>query len=240
MLSPALQHVAPALVRSFSRRYLGGWLFGDPRPSVMAVGAPCAQRWAAALTRSALHSTEIRACEGNARLRDIPRGQRLILLLDEPLKRFAEGFALRRAASADGAPPWTQEERRAFARFSSAEQLARALSDRAPELRRAAVRAMCAIGYVREPYWHWLESPSYLLSREDDIAYIGYCPSMVRDQAWLTSRYSLAPVHLPTAVSSGQPFDAEALANLQRWYAADLRFVEAVARIRRRRGWAEG
>ena len=169
-------------------------------------------------------------------LSDVPRGEKVAFIVRDPISRFVSGFYSRQR---QGLPrtfvPWTAEEKRAFERFSTPQQLAGALSSGNSEERSRAVDAMNGIGHVRHRYSHWLGSEAYFLSRSSDIFFIGFQESLARDFEILKGKLGLpASLRLPDDEVEAhrnpreldRTLDEAAQQNLRVWYAEDLRLVE--------------
>jgi hypothetical protein len=153
----------------------------------------------------------------------------------DPISRFLSGFLSRQR---QGRPRyhvrWTPEEALAFQQFQRANDLAEALS--ADDPRHAlAVRAMRGIGHVRDSYWDWFGSESYLLERADDILLVGRQETLTADFARLRQLLSLpASVALPTDEKEAHRNPAQldrhlsqaARENLRAWYERDYQFLE--------------
>lgn len=181
-------------------------------------------------------------------LGDVPPGEGVAFLLRDPLTRFVSGFYSRLR---QGRPrhhfPWTEQERAAFAMFSSADQLATALSSAAAGERRAAEQAMRDIRHVRDTYGTWFGTPEQFLSRREDVWFIGRQESLATDFERLKALLSLpASVQLPSADTASHrtpghydtSLSGQAQDNLRRWYAADLAFLELCRQHARELGYA--
>src|SRR5689334_19331398 len=130
-------------------------------------------------------------------LPDIPVGERVFFFLRDPLTRFVSGFNSRKRC---GRPrifsPWNRAERRAFNRFSTALELARALSSHDSDVVSAAHAAMQGVRHVNSRFLDWFVSPDYLVSRLPDIILIGFQETLQDDFKRLR-----AILRLPTDVS---------------------------------------
>ena len=169
-------------------------------------------------------------------LRDIPEGERFLFFLRDPVTRFVSGFYSRqREGRPRYAARWTPEEREAFERFATPEQLALALSSDDREEGDHAKAAMRNIGHVRDGYWKWFESEGYLRSRAEDLFFIGFQESLAGDFEILKSRLELpSRLALPsddveahiTPRGLDRNLSAKAIENLRKWYDEDFRFVD--------------
>ena len=167
-------------------------------------------------------------------LRDIPQGEGVIFFLRDPLTRFASGFNSRlRRGEPRHHNPWTAAEQEAFSRFDTPNRLAGALSSDDEEVRNRARSAMKSIEHVRDSYWKWFESEEYLLSRMDDIVFIGFQENLSGDFESLKLILGLPQsVSLPTddILAHKNPghfnkaLDDRAVENLNQWYAKDIKF----------------
>jgi hypothetical protein len=169
-------------------------------------------------------------------LADIPRGEKVIFFVRDPVSRFVSGFYGRwRKDQPRHNIPWSPGEQAAFTRFRTPNELAVALSSDDKELQAAAVSAFQSIEHVGQPQWLWFRSESYFLSRKSDILFIGF-------QETLSADFSLLKriLNLPRAVSLpddgviahrnpadlDKRLDPEAIRNLKAWYWRDYRFLE--------------
>ena len=175
----------------------------------------------------------------NVLLSDISLGDRVFFSVRAPLDRFVSGFNSRRR---QGRPrydiPWSAAEERAFTTFTSPDALGRALSSNDPEELRAAREAMMSIGQVRYSYWRWFLDADYFVQRSSDFLLVldfseldasfqRLCRLLEVDA--VLPRDDLAahrnPADAPRHLSS------DAAANLTKWYAADLTFVELCGQL---------
>jgi hypothetical protein len=105
-------------------------------------------------------------------LEDIPRGEKVFFFLRDPVSRFVSGFLSRQR---QGYPrydsPWNRNERIAFRRFATPNDLASALSS--PGEKEAAVHAMKSITHVKDSFWHWFRNEQYFRARITDILFAG-------------------------------------------------------------------
>lgn len=128
------------------------------------------------------------------KLRDIPRGEKVVFFLRDPIARFVSGFYSRKRK---GAPryrsPWSNAEHEAFDRFDTPAKLLRFAVD--PDRRKQlhAIDALLSIGHVNQRYRYWLESTDYLNSRIDDLLHIGMLESLPRDFELLKTKLGLSP-----------------------------------------------
>jgi len=165
------------------------------------------------------------------RLAEVPAGEKVFFLLREPLSRFASGFSSRRRK---GRPryhfEWSAGEARAFSRFASANALAEAISADDAVVRAAAQASLREIQHVRDSFWTWLGDPAYLVSRLDDVLFIGFQDTLDADFDALKNALGLAgDIQLPTDPveahrahgESEPPLSQLAQRNLEQHYAAD-------------------
>ncbi|CAK8714580.1 Sulfotransferase domain-containing protein [Candidatus Electrothrix gigas] len=175
----------------------------------------------------------------NIRLRDVPDGEKVIFFLRDPVSRFVSSFYSRKRK---GAPryhfEWHPDEATAFARFSTANELANSLNADDTETAEAAAKAMRSIFHVNTSFWDWFESKEYFLSRKEDIFFIGFQESLNKDFERLKRKLELPetlPIDLPSGnveAHRGQHSEAErfleetAVNNLKQWYAEDYNFIK--------------
>ena len=169
-------------------------------------------------------------------LKSVAVGDAVVLFLRDPITRFASAFASRQRR---GQPrhnhPNTEAEVQAFARFATPNELANALSSSTSASRSDAEEAMRGINHVRIHYADWFHGHDYFLSRQDDLFFIGFQESLAQDFDLLRTKLGLpTEVRLPQDPVAAhrrpadQPhvLDAQAVHNLQSWYADDLAFFE--------------
>ncbi|MEM7219478.1 MAG: sulfotransferase family 2 domain-containing protein [Pseudomonadota bacterium] len=169
-------------------------------------------------------------------LADVPVGDKVLFVLRDPLSRFVSGFYSRHR---EGRPkhfsPWNDAERDAFARFTTPDELALALSAEDATLREAAESAMRGVRHIKDIYAETLISIDYLDSRRDDVLFIGFQESLEADFERLRSLLGAsAEVSLPKDDYNAHrnPDDLDkrlsdkAIGNLRAWYREDFQFVE--------------
>jgi len=164
-------------------------------------------------------------------LRDVPAGEKMIFTLRDPATRFVSGFYSRLR---EGRPrydfPWNQHEKIAFSIFQTPNDLATALSSFDTKHREAAIRAMHGIRHINSSYWNWLGSYKCLMSRYQDILFIGFQENLDDDFNCLKVILSLDPaIRLPeddimahrTPPGLATHLNNEARKNLSNWYKLD-------------------
>jgi len=170
------------------------------------------------------------------RLKDVPKGEKVVFFLRDPIKRFISGFYSRKRK---GQPrynfPWSSGEKKAFVHFKTPNALAVALSSENKQLKESAVMAMKNITHVNTSYWDWFDSDTYFLSRFSDILFIGFQESL-RDDFNMLKRILDLPKNLKLSnddvVAHRNPgyldthLDAEAMKNLITWYQNDYEFFK--------------
>ena len=171
----------------------------------------------------------------DVRLADLPLGDRAVVVLRDPAARFVSAFGSRRR---QGRPrhdwPWTEAERRAFARFDTPNALAEALAADAPEAR----DAMAAIAHVNRPQTWWIGPADAFPEVRHRLLLVGRCERLDRDAARLSRLLGLArPLRLPAddVAAHRNPPGADrhlsptARDVLRRWYAADHALLDVAA-----------
>lgn len=172
------------------------------------------------------------------RLCDLPPGDRVILFLRDPVTRFVSGFLDRQR---EGRPrynaPWGRDERRAFERFSSPDQLATALDSDDEPIRVAARDAIRGIRHLRYPYSYWLGAPDAFAARRASLFFIGFQERFEQDFERLCKLLSVDP-GTPSAdpflahrnsESSQTRLSEEGEAAVRRWFKEDYALL-ALAR----------
>ncbi len=176
-------------------------------------------------------------------LRDVPPGDGVIFALRDPVSRYISGFYCRKR---QGLPryyyPHREEERLAFERFPTANELALALSSPDAARRRMAEEAMQGISHVKHSYWRWFESEEYFLSRASDIFFVAHQERLDEDFERLRSKLGFpdsAVLPSDTSEANRSPgehdrtLEPQAEENLKRWYADDYRLLELCEEL----GW---
>lgn len=168
-------------------------------------------------------------------LADVPRGERFMFFIRDPLTRFVSAFNGRlREDRPRYHYPWRDEERVAFALFKTPDQLAVALSSADPVEREQAEQAMRGIGHVNTPYSFWFRDKHAFEARLPDLFFIGFQDRLDADFELLKQRLGLpAEARLPvgtTAAHQSPPgFETDlspaGRRNLAAWYADDLELV---------------
>jgi hypothetical protein len=169
-------------------------------------------------------------------LAGVPAGERFMFFIRDPLARFVSSFNSRLR---EGRPryhyPWREEERVAFAVFKTPDQLAAALLSADAEERAQAEQAMHGIGHLNTRYSFWFGDEAAFRERVPDLFFVGFQERMDEDFELLKRKLGLPPqARLPRGPKAAHQtpagFDTRlgetARANLERWYADDLAFVE--------------
>jgi hypothetical protein len=169
-------------------------------------------------------------------LRDVPAGERFMFVIRDPLTRFVSAFNGRlREDRPRYHYPWREKEKVAFAIFKTPDQLATALSSVNVTERRQAEDAMRGIGHVNTPYSYWFEDEETFRSRVSDLFFIGFTERLNVEFELLKRKLGLPPhIRLPqdemTAHRTPTGFSTQlsdvGRANLERWYARDIAFVQ--------------
>jgi hypothetical protein len=166
---------------------------------------------------------------------DVPVGERFMFFIRDPLSRFVSAFNSRLR---EGRPryhyPWRDEEKVAFSIFKTPNDLATALSAQDSSLRKKAEAAMHGIGHLNTGYSFWLRDKSSLHARLSDLFFIGFQERLDDDFETLKQRLGLpVEAELPRGDQAHQApagLDTQlgetARANLERWYAEDIGFVQ--------------
>jgi hypothetical protein len=181
----------------------------------------------------------LRLAEHGTALPKIPKGERVVFVVRDPVSRFVSGFNSRLR---QGRPlfdrPWNEAEARAFARFRTPDALAQALHADAPEAR----DAMRGIRHVNQPLSDWLVSDAYLRERLADIVWVGRTETLEHDLEEIKRRLDLPQtLELPqddvSAHRTPQGMDVAlsdaGRAAIARWYEADVRLLEFLETLRK-------
>ena len=168
-------------------------------------------------------------------LADIPRDEQYMFLIRDPLTRFVSAFNGRlREDRPRYHYPWRDEERIAFAIFTTPDQLAVALSSDDAEERAQAEAAMHGIGHVNTPYTFWFPDERAFRARLPDLFFVGLQDRLDEDFELLKQKLELpagAAMPRDEKVAHKTPAGFEAQLsergreNLERWYARDVELV---------------
>lgn len=169
-------------------------------------------------------------------LRNIPRGEKVIFTLRDPVSRFVSGFYQRRKQelSKYNDWPWTPEEADAFERFYTADDLAISLSSKDNSIKEAAHKAMASIGHVNNSYLDYFESNQYFLSRLSDILFVCFQETLDEDFECLKeilclSKDSFLPFDDKKAnkrpITYTSKVSEDSIRNLTLWYRKDFSFM---------------
>jgi hypothetical protein len=169
-------------------------------------------------------------------LADVPAGEQFMFLIRDPLTRFVSAFNGRlREDRPRYHYPWRDEEKVAFAIFKTPDELSVALSSPDETKRRQAQDAMHGIGHVNTPYTFWFRDEKAFRSRLPDVFFVGLQDRLNEDFELLKRKLGLShearmPRDETVAHKTPPEFEGRlsdvARANLERWYAWDVAFVE--------------
>jgi hypothetical protein len=169
-------------------------------------------------------------------LADVPVGEQYMFLIRDPLTRFVSAFNGRlREDRPRYHYQWRDEEKVAFAIFKTPDELAVALSSPNETSRREAEDAMHGIGHVNTPYTFWFRDEKTFGSRLSDVFFVGLQERLDEDFELLKRKLGLpveARMPRDETVAHKTPIGFEdqlsdvGRANLERWYAWDVAFVE--------------
>lgn len=167
-----------------------------------------------------------------------------IFFIRHPVSRFVSGFY---SGLRQGQPryhfPWSSAEAKAFARFTTANQLAEALSDSSLFERRAATAAMKSIRHVRHTYLDFLGSPAFIEDYVERIAFIGHQAEFDADLIKLRLILNIDDdIEAPSddIRAHRNPSDINthlskrAITNLENWYHKDIEIYHYCLEIRKR------
>jgi len=219
----------------------------------------CQRRWARLTGRPLVHFLHVRKAGGTAiknvlvahatagpnliachphriTVQDIPVGEKFLFAVRDPVSRYVSGFLSRLH---QGAPahfvPWTADEKLAFARFQTPNELGLALASADADTRGEAERAMAAISHVRSSYWDWFLDEATLRQRAGDVLIVLRQRHLDED-----FRQALRLLQLPAdlrlsddpAAANRSPQDEsrrlepEAEQAIRAYYARDYQFLE--------------
>ena len=171
----------------------------------------------------------------HVRLYDVPKGEKVIFCLRDPVSRFVSSFYSRLR---QGHPwyfiAWYKNVDIVFGEFNTPNELALALSSLNKEKKSKAQLGMKHIQHVRDSYWKWFENEDYFKSRLSDIFFIGFQERLTEDFEILRLKLGLPkgttlpaddlkshrnPKHVDKSLED------EAISNLHHWYKDDFEFI---------------
>ena len=172
-------------------------------------------------------------------LSEIAEGEPFFFAVRDTVSRFVSGFYSRQRQGGVGQPrPWRPEEVSVYQRFSTANDLAVALSSPNDDQREAAEAAMGAIRHFRS-YWVAFGDAEYFRYRSRDLLMVLFQERLDKDFQILTDLLGVT-ASLPTddRRTHRTPPDVDrrltdvAVKNLRRWYNRDYDFVSLCRSLR--------
>ena len=177
----------------------------------------------------------------NVKIRDVPKGEKIVFFLRDPVGRFVSGFyARKRKDQPRYYYNWTPAEKVAFSHFNTPNQLAITLSSDDESERTIAQSAMNGIGHVKQHYSFWIESETYLMSRRSDILFIGFQENLTQDFKILKSKLNLPDnIKLPeddlnshrSLKGEDKTLEDRAVENIRDWYSDDYKILSLCKEI---------
>ena len=168
-------------------------------------------------------------------LKDVPRGEKVVIFLREPISRFVSGFYSRKRK---GLPrylyEWNDVEAEIFPIFDTPNELAMALAEKNSEFHSTALKAMKNVKHL-EHFNKWLISKEYLDSRREDVFFIGFQESLDQNFEELKKKLNLGQdISLPNDDvgahrNSGEldkSLTTAARRRLEEWYAEDIIIID--------------
>lgn len=170
------------------------------------------------------------------KLKQIPRGDKVVFFLRDPVDRFISGFYSRRR---QGMPKyfseWSNCEKLAFKQFDTPNDLGRALLSDDELIRFSAECAMSSITHVKSSFLDWFENIEYFEKRISDILFVGYQETLDENFETLKSitglKKSIAlptdPIKAHISNDNGEKsLDEDVIKYLREWYRKDYAFLE--------------
>jgi hypothetical protein len=173
-------------------------------------------------------------------LADVPAGEKVALVVRDPVGRFVSGFNSRIRRGGPAHPrEWSPAEAVAFERFPTAESLALALGSADPAEAAAARDAVEAMAHLRVHQTAWFGDLDALRARQDDLLMVGRQWALAEDFGRLADLIGLPTRSLPTDESASHRtpvgFDTtlsdRARAAVQQWYADDYALLAELQRL---------
>lgn len=175
------------------------------------------------------------------KIRNVPKGGKIVFFLRDPVGRFVSGFYARKRKDQPRYNfDWTPAEKVAFSHFNTPNQLAITLSSDDESERTIAQNALNGIEHVNQPYSFWIESETYLMSRRSDILFIGFQENLTQDFKILKSKLNLPDnVKLPeddlhshrSLKGEVKTLEDRAVENIRDWYSDDYKILSLCKEI---------
>jgi hypothetical protein len=178
----------------------------------------------------------------DVRLSDIPEDEDIVVFVREPVRRFVSAFNTRlRRGRPRYSFGWSSGEAVAFARFSTPNQLAEALTSPDPSTVAQAREAMESIRFVNATNKEWLGTLDDVRARRQHVVLLGVQCFLQSDFEFLKRKLGLPDeVALPLdpilshRTPPGHETQLSALghANISKWYAEDIKFYNEYQHLR--------
>lgn len=172
-------------------------------------------------------------CEHDVTVRQVPAGQRFMLVVRDPVERAVSGFYDRlRCGAPEYSCPWLGADASVFAVYRTMPDLA---ADLASADHARATRAAWALGVLSHTscrLWDWLVDRATIEARRDDLLYVMHMANLRHDFGHVVATLGLEGVSLPTVHVAPPPHrvrlgEAEVEA-LRAHYAADYECLQAL------------
>lgn len=172
----------------------------------------------------------------NTSLCDIPKGEKVVFFLRDPISRFISGFYSRQRK---GQPryysEWSSKEKKIFETYKNPNEIAHGLADGKYD----ALEAMQSVTHFKK-YIYWYESLEYFEDRVEDIFFIGFQETLDKDFTALKLDLSISDFcALPTddvgahrnAKNINKLIENRGLNALKNWYQEDIKFISICKKI---------
>jgi len=169
-------------------------------------------------------------------LKDSLPGEKVFFFVRDPIDRFISGFYFKKRK---GMPKiyteWKPAEKEAFETFNTPNELAISLSKKDENIRKIAIKSMKSIGHVKSSYWDWFGDEKYLLSRIQDIIFVGTQKNLDKDFIHLKKILNLPKnLELPkdnfnkhkSPENLDKYLNPKAVKNLTEWYSKEFQFLK--------------
>ncbi|CAA6822551.1 MAG: Stf0 sulphotransferase [uncultured Sulfurovum sp.] len=166
-------------------------------------------------------------------IKNIPKGEKIIFFLRDPISRFISGFYSRKRK---GQPryniEWRPLEKEIFSTFETPNELALSLNDSNSTHHSLALESMDYIQHLRH-YNNWYGDFNYFNSRLEDIFFIGFQESLDKDFKQLKEKLLLdEKLDLPrddigahrNPIGLDKHLDEDAKEALVKHYKNDIKF----------------
>ena len=184
------------------------------------------------------NKSNILLCSHSSCIEDVPVGDKIVMILRDPISRFVSAFYHRRRMNKDH----TEQEKQIFSHFTTPNQLAASQANPYCDKHKLALSALSDIGHTN-CVSDWYKSIEYFNSRVDDVLFIGFTETLDIDFENLKKL-----LHIPFGIAlpkqhyqsnkgprwvtnEYKTVSEPGLTFLKEWYKQDIEFVNLCKEI---------